>query len=143
MSPSEINRAIADAIGEGDQYFIRKHGLFYRPGAAGYTHKSDEAWRLPLSKAKEFEYVGTGISDPITIHQCPPRNFCKSLDAMAVAEAWLVSNSDKAKADSLCFRYARALYGLVPKYDQPFMATAAQRAEAFLLAIRVDQGVAN
>ena len=133
MTPDKINMAIADIIGEGDRYFVKKHGYYYRPGACGYTSNPDEAWRLPLSKAKKHEYVGDRIVDPVTIQQCPPRDFCGSLDAMAIAEVWLRSKSNTTDAGSLCYQYARALYNIVPSDLQPFMATARQRADAFLL----------
>lgn len=59
-------------------------------------------------------------------------DYLNSLDAMAEAEDQLIGR-DTTDANSLAFAYSRHIYfALVPYDQQPFRATAAQRAKALL-----------
>lgn len=62
-------------------------------------------------------------------------DYLNDLNAMHEAEKVLVAKDDGSHAGCARYVYASHLYGLVPAGVQPFMATAAQRAEAFLRAI--------
>lgn len=50
----------------------------------------------------------------------------------AMHEAEKILDVEPSSPDSPRYRYSRLLYDIVPKSNQPFRATAAQRARAFL-----------
>jgi hypothetical protein len=134
MNTHKTNEAIAKIIGEDDLHFIVKRGLFYRPNAAGYTSSMLEAWRLPLSEAKPHERMVN--EDPITIMKCPPRDFCGSHDAMAIAKKWIDRESLRGNyVNELCKIVRRdhdPKTGPMTAMIQAFFATPKQEAEAFL-----------
>lgn len=63
----------------------------------------------------------------------PVPDYLNSLDAMHEAEK--IFDTDVASGDSPRYLYSRMLYDVVPPELQPFRATAAQRADAFLLTL--------
>lgn len=78
MTPEQINNAVAEL--RGQRYGIRKLGLWYRPEACGYTDRCNEAWSLPLEKAKEHESIH-GEPDDVTVRALPSPPYTTSLDA--------------------------------------------------------------
>jgi len=46
-------------------YVLRKRGYFYRPNAAGYTNKIEEAGRFTFTEASQREYP---YDEPVTKH---------------------------------------------------------------------------
>ena len=138
MNTQETNAAIAKIIGEDDLYFIVKRGMFYRPDAHGYTWSKREAWRLPLAEAKKHEYPkGT---DPVTLQKCPPRDFCGSHDAMAVAKKWIKDEFRRRDyVETLCSIVSRdndTSNGSMTSIEQGFFASSQHQAEAFLKEFR-------
>ena len=76
---TRINARIAVLCRSGERYYVMKRGLFYRPGAHGYTSNPEEAWKVSYEVAKRHEYlVG---DEPVTISKVPPPNYLASLDA--------------------------------------------------------------
>jgi hypothetical protein len=66
----------------------------------------------------------------------PFPSYSTDLNAMHEAEMFLVNSDDGKDAGCARYLYSRALYGVVvPVSQQPVMATARQRAEAFLRTI--------
>lgn len=60
-------------------------------------------------------------------------DYLNDLNAMNEAEETLDVNVESPNSPR--YEYSRILYGMVPDKQQPFRATAAQRAEAFLRTI--------
>lgn len=131
MNSEEKDIAVAKAIGLYDRFVIVKHGTFYRPDAKGYTYDLDAAWKLPEAEAKKHECVGPRVYDPVTIRRAPVPKFGQCLNAMALAEKFLLTLDDGGDAGCARYRYAAHLYRLVEDGRQPLMATAVQRREAF------------
>jgi len=134
MKPEEMDKAIAEHVGTADRWLIVKRGYYYRPNGCGYTSHEHEAWILPLVEAKKHEYlIG---EEPVTISRAPIPAYSTDLNAMHEAEMFLVNSDDGKDAGCARYLYSRALYGVVvPVSQQPVMATARQRAEAFLRTI--------
>jgi len=103
--------------------------------ACGWT------WRLvpatkdgPDNPYGEFQH--TWWTNPKGEEKGVPPDYLNDLNAMHEAEKILdTTNGGPTSGDCLRYVYCRELYKLVPEWMQPFRATAAQRAEAFLRAI--------
>lgn len=77
LTDEQLNAAIHAALPE--EWLILKRGYYYRPDAKGYTNRIEEAWRVPLTIAKQHERPH---GEPVTIRPVPPRNYCGSLDVL-------------------------------------------------------------
>jgi hypothetical protein len=88
--------------------------------------------------AQRYEY--TRGDEPVTLQKCPPRDFCGSHDAMAIAKKWIQSEDDRAKLlDAMCEIVRRdhdITKGPMTAMIQAFFATPKQEAEAFLNVFR-------
>ena len=80
----------------------------------------------------ETRYAGTPSETVVFV---PVHEYCKSLDAVATAEDHLDTLAPNTSNNAPRYRYAWALYTLVPPERQPFRATARQRAEALVSVI--------
>jgi hypothetical protein len=90
-------------------------------------------WKICLSALQSGldVYKGPLIDDATECRPLPDYIF--DLNAMHEAEKVLdTTNGGPKSGDCLRYAYSRELYKLVPEWMQPFRATAAQRAEAFL-----------
>lgn len=132
MTDQEINRAVAESVGD-DRWLIVKRGYFYRPNGHGYTSHVSEAWALPLAEAKKHEYlIG---EEPVTLRKAPIPDYCNDLNAMHDVE--------NRMTDDEHLRFRNALWLLIIKTTQfphhvsrnVHSATARQRAEAYLRTI--------
>ena len=79
----ELNRIIENWRFGEPQYFVMKRGYFYRPEAAGYTDRPNEAWRVPLEVAKKHEYPRG--EEPVTIRVADALPYCSDLNAIRAA----------------------------------------------------------
>ena len=86
MTNQEINERIAAITGYHDKVGLKKRGLWYRPGACGYTNCECEAGRFTLEEAKKREYL---LYEPVTIHRFKTPNYAESLDACRAFESTL------------------------------------------------------
>ena len=90
-------------------------------------------WRnVANGHGEETRHVGTP-SEGVVVVRVP--DFCKSLDTVATAEDHLDTLAPNTSNNAPRYRYAWALYTLVPPERQPFRATARQRAEALVSVI--------
>lgn len=86
-------------------------------------------WKFDKNQYKQW------ISPDETTWNYPPA-YNKDLNQMHEAEKSLdVTNGGPVSSDCLRYAYSSILYKLVPVWVQPFRATAAQRAEAFLKTV--------
>ena len=131
MKPDEQRIAIARWHGTLDRWAIVKRGLYYRPGAHGYTNRLEEAWILPEVEADKHVYARG--EEPVSKIQVPPPDYLADLNAMREAEEKLPYEL-LADYTSQLARMAQAHH---PQSESSFhkryvCATAAQRAEALL-----------
>lgn len=150
MTPEQINVAIAEACGKTPLFVMVKHGLYYRPGASGYTDRIREAGVWPEDEARRLE-CSKGNSDEVKAMPARLPAYTTFLDAMATAEKTLTEAKDPNECEKTRYAfylsviangwfdfedYYRAVsMGDWPKECNVFAtatATAAQRAEAFL-----------
>lgn len=88
-------------------------------------------WKPPYVMTTQCEWMDTKsnimmFSDPL-----------EDLNAMHEAENCIMGETS-SDANHIAFRYSHELYSVVvPLNQQPFRATAAQRAEAFLRALKL------
>lgn len=54
---------------------LKKRGLWYRPGAKGYTSCECKAGRYTMEQAKEHEYLHGDASERVTIVEFKPINY--------------------------------------------------------------------
>ena len=101
---------------------------------------TDIAQRVAIAEACGWEPCHKGCDGKTwrhpELHGCQDElpDYLNDLNAMHEAEKTLDVNVDSG--DSPRYKYASLLYGtLTPERDQPFRATARQRAEAFLRTI--------
>ena len=129
MSPQQINRAIAESLGE-PLYLVNKSGWFYRPGGNGYTAVESDAWKLPYSEA--VKHVSTNADVPVTIQPCTPLNFTDSLDACRLFEEKINPNDEIGYMEELS-QYVE-YFDPLTHTDLFKIATATplQRCEAYL-----------
>src|ERR1019366_1380101 len=85
----ELDAWIHVNIFDGDKFVgLKKHGLWYRPNAGGYTDRQDEAGKYTRAAAKNHEYPHQPstfvVADPVTICEFSPRN-CTTDPAAAMA----------------------------------------------------------
>jgi hypothetical protein len=70
---SDLNDWIGRNLFDSHKFVgLKKRGLWYRPGAAGYTANPDEAGRYTLEEAKRHEDLR---DEPVTIHEFPVEDF--------------------------------------------------------------------
>lgn len=60
------------------RYLIRKHGLYYRPNAAGYTGNIEEAWKLPYDEAIKYT-CSKGQPDEVSLVEAPPAKLLEGI----------------------------------------------------------------
>lgn len=60
------------------RYLIKKHGLYYRPEAAGYTSNISEAWKFPYDEAVKYT-GGKGQPDEVSLEEAPPAKFSEGI----------------------------------------------------------------
>ncbi len=68
MTNEEMRVEIAKELGLDNRWVIMKHGLYYRPGAHGYTNNIQEAWVVSEAEADRHVYPH---DDPVTKHPAP------------------------------------------------------------------------
>lgn len=119
-TPEQMRVEIAKWCGTDNLFVLKKRGLYYRPGGAGYTGNINEAWVLSKDEAETHVYPH---DEPVTMHPAPTPNYPTSLDAMATAEAMLTHTPKR--------EYAKYLIANHGEFGAIF-ATALQRARAFL-----------
>ncbi len=78
MTNDQINAAVRNLIGTPKFVGLKKRGLWYRPGASGYTPCESEAGRFTWEEARKHEYPH---DVPVTIHEFSPKDYASSLDA--------------------------------------------------------------
>lgn len=138
MTPQEKNQAIHEACGLGKQYYLMKGGYYYRPDACGYTGNRRDAGLYSEEEATRREYPH---DEPVTKHLADPANYSGDLNAMHEAEHVALSDSRAQRyVDHLISVTGATLkredgtsYGVM--HWLIYHATAAQRADAFLLTI--------
>ncbi len=88
MKDTQTDRHLNAKIAQwhvGLLYVIKKHGLYYRENAHGYTGNVSEAWKVPLDVAQKHEYIPLGCQDPVTIELAPRPDYCSDLNAIRAA----------------------------------------------------------
>lgn len=133
MNTDEMRIAIAEHLG-AQRYGLRRHGLWYRTGAGGYTSSPREAWALPLEKAKKHERLKGSVNEHVTVEPLPTPNYPEDLNAIAEAEG---------KMEAIHWsEYVEQLRFVVENQTNKschmvfiYCATARQRAEAFLRTV--------
>lgn len=132
MTPQEINQAIHDALFE-PRYHILKRGLYYRPGACGYTDDPKQAWEVLLDEAKKHECPH---DEPVTIRLVPPKDYYHDLNAVHEAVNFLkeVIGTERFR------KYADYLKMIVSAkwgVDSYIEATAPQKCDALLKTLKL------
>jgi hypothetical protein len=132
----EMKTAVAVACGTYDRWVIMKRGLYYRPGAMGYTSMIDEAWIVSEKEAVEHEYPHR--EDPVTKERAPIPDYPNDLNAMREARKTITGPVLRAKymntlREIVGRRMPKNKVGspLVSDYDC-MDATANEHCEAFL-----------
>lgn len=131
MSPQDQNAALSKLHGKDDLWVILKRGLYYRPRAAGYTSKIEEAGIYTYQEAKRHEYVYPGIEDPVTIDKLPPLDYVNDLNAIHEIETLMLTDEQRRLV------WLKLLSFFDGGDEEPTFATAAQRAEAILKVLRL------
>lgn len=124
MNADKQRIAIAEACGWRIKSCQIQGGYaLYKPDGAIWT----SFWDAPSDAIKEK--LWDACSDELP-------DYLADLNAMHEAEKVLdVTNGGPSKGACLRYTYSHILYTIVPEWIQPFRATAAQRAEAFLRTI--------
>lgn len=137
LTDDEKRITIAKACG-GDRWFVlKKRGLFYRLGGSGYTALESEAWKLTDEEADKHVYPH---DTPVAKHAATLPDYLNDLNAMHEAEKCL--ESDK-QIEYYLDNLTNVCGGDTPVGRASFtayFATAAQRADAFLLTINATPG---
>lgn len=60
------------------RYLIKKHSLYYRPNAAGYTGNIEEAWKLPYDEAIKYT-CSKGQPDEVSLVEAPPTKLSEGI----------------------------------------------------------------
>lgn len=120
MTDEQINIKIDRIVNPTLRHVLKKRGLFYRPDAAGYTSRVEEAWRVDEATALQHVYPH---DEPVTMHEAPPPNYAADLNACHEFEKTLTHIND-------WMLYDKALAETTEGFN--FHATARQRCEAFL-----------
>lgn len=129
---AELNRIIENWRFGEPQYFVMKRGYFYRVGAAGYTDRPGEAWRVPLEIAKKHEYLRG--EEPVTICLADPLPYCTNLNA--IHEAWKkLTREQKARFDRELTMVVTLAHMKRPD-EWVICAEARSRAEALVAVIQ-------
>jgi hypothetical protein len=89
MTDKEIVDRLAKREGADNRWVIKKHGLYYRPNAHGYTYNVSEAWIVSEEIAKKHEYPH---DDPVTRHPAPIPPYLTSIDALRLVLATLTDD---------------------------------------------------
>lgn len=63
MTNEEKSLRIAKFCGKDNLFVLKKRGLYYRPGASGYTSNISEAWILAEDEANKHVYP---YDEPVT-----------------------------------------------------------------------------
>ena len=79
MTNEEKSRRVAKFCGKDNLFVLKKRGLYYRPGAGGYTDRISEAWILTEDEANKHVYP---YDEPVTKHPAPLPDYFSSLDEM-------------------------------------------------------------
>lgn len=139
MNKDEINRAIANAVGQ-PMFVMLKQGAYYRPGASGYTMELSEAGQWPENEARRLE-CSKGYPDEVKAIPAPSKDYTGCLNACHEMVATL-DGSDKIHFTSFLYSVAVAKeYSFAdhfigwPQAEMLANATAPQRCEAFLRAL--------
>lgn len=83
LTQEEKRIKIAEARGVANRWHIVKHGLYFRPGAHGYTSNKMEAWVVSEVEAKKWEYKKAGYpADHVTIVQAELPDYFNDLNAL-------------------------------------------------------------
>ena len=130
MNPEQMRIAIASVI-PCRFVGLKKRGLWYRPGAKGYTSHESEAGRFTMGEAKEHEYPH---DEPVTIHQFSIPNYPEDLNACHEMETCVspqmasqFKDDYEMWLDKITRRAGRKIWN----------ATASQRCEAFLRTLNL------
>ena len=135
----ELNRVIAEWMGPR-QFLLIKHRLYWGPNRSGYVQHIALAGRYSDEESKKLESVH-GEPDDVTRVEAPIPNYCTDLNAIHEAENKWCDQDLPDDASHPLYRLADTLYGVcVPRDNQPFRATARQRAEALVKVIEAKGG---
>jgi len=136
LTQEEKQRRIAKDCSKDNLWVLVKRGLYYRPQGAGYTSNIQEAWVLSEEEAMKHVYPH---DEPVTKRQAPLPDYFNDLDELNNA---VMSNRDGLRDYCMTLRRIvkrdttpedNELYGDINYYH----ATAAQRAEAYGLTMRL------
>src|SRR5688572_10765285 len=78
MTDTDIVEALEQR--QGIKYGVMKRGLWYRPGAHGYTDRTNEAWSLTFDEAKAHEYLRD--EEPVTVRRLPSPDYLNDRNAL-------------------------------------------------------------
>lgn len=135
MSPEEVNMALEEAFGLTPRWTLKKRGLYYREGAAGYTSNIEEAWAITEAEADQHVYPH---DEPVTKHRLPVPNYAGSLDkirALVLRLLYRGTELDESYRDALKDLCLNAWIQGENPLPFPEYATALQCARALLSVV--------
>ncbi len=127
LTDDQLNEVFAAEVAQlQPMYHVFKRGYYYRPNAAGYTDKAEEAGLYTEAEAKVHEYPRG--EQPVTIKRVPTPSFATDVNAVL---PWL----EKASYSPLIMRpyhhdpdmdrtYEVLFYGLEQRSSAPTFARA-------------------
>lgn len=129
MSPTEINRAIHEAVGANQYVGLMKRGYWWRPNGNGYTDRQSKAGRYTREEAGRIAPVS---DNEVTIHEFAPLDYCGDLNEIQKAIESRTPNEVTRILLAICDMCA-------VEHVWPILAPASMRARAFVQALKLSE----
>jgi hypothetical protein len=132
IDDATVIRKMAERDPAAHLWVIRKHGLYYRPNAHGYTSHISEAWMLPEDEARKHIYPYA--PDPVTMLKPPLPPYLTSRDALAPILEGLSEDEWDRLAINVLPRIYHEKHPLRPVSISRFLLTLPPRDLAYAIA---------